>query len=217
MRPRAAFFDLDGTLIHKPSSELRFLHHLLQQRRLGARQLAAGLAFYPRWFWQYRSDVGRKNKAVWAGLAVEDTAAQARQWVEEHFDQLLDPEIAAHLEQCRQDGYRLVLMTGSPDFLARPFAQQLGIQDCIATRCAASRGRFRAAPPEVHPLAAEKLTLAHRWCREHDVRLRDCTAYGDSHQDYDLLRAVGVAVAVNPDRRMTRLAADHNWQVLISS
>jgi HAD superfamily hydrolase (TIGR01490 family) len=217
VKPRAAFFDLDGTLIHKPSSELRFLHHLLLQRHLGARQFVAGLAFYPRWYWRYRSDVGRKNKAVWAGLEVDEIATRARQWVEENFDKLLDPEIAAHLEQCRQGGYRLVLMTGAPDFLAHPFAQHLGIDDCIATRCAANRGRFRAAPPQVHPLAGEKLTLARRWCRQQGIGLRDCAAYGDSHQDYALLRAVGVAIAVNPDRRMTRLAADHHWQVLIST
>ena len=50
MTPRAAFFDLDGTLIRKPSSELRFLRHLCVSGPLGARQLYSGLAFYPRWF-----------------------------------------------------------------------------------------------------------------------------------------------------------------------
>jgi phosphoserine phosphatase len=41
-----------------------------------------------------------------------------------------------------------------------------------------------------------------------------CTAYTDSHTDLPLLEAVGHPVAVNPDRKLRRIAAARGWPVL---
>lgn len=211
---RAAFFDLDGTLLRKPSSEIRFLLFLWRRNYIGLRQILAGLTYYPLWILRHGREVGRKNKAFLAGLSHTELQDLANQWVQQNLALLLDPIIVAQVEYCREAGYRLVLMTGSPDFLAKPIAQRLGIEDCISTLCHLKGDRLTAFPPTQHPFSREKVELAAAWCAEHSVDLKDCTAYGDSRQDYHLLNAVGKPVAVNPDRRMFRMAARRNWQVL---
>lgn len=172
------------------------------------------LCFYPVWFWRFGLDVGRKNKALYTGLSVQGLHTWGEDWVNGHFENLLDVEIAAQVEICRQSGYQLVLMTGAPECLARPIAQHLRMDDCIATVLAERGGIYRAAPPLRHPLGKDKLRLAQAWCDERRISLNQCAAYGDSHQDRYLLAAVGKAVAVNPDRRMVRLASNQRWQVL---
>jgi HAD superfamily hydrolase (TIGR01490 family) len=211
---RAAFFDLDGTLTAKPSCELRFLHYLWRHGRLGPRQFAAGFGFYPRWLFRYGAAVGRKNKAFLTGLAVAEVDAWALCWVNTEFEPLLNSAVVAQLQDCRQTGYQVVLLTGALECLARPIAERLALHDCIATRCASAGGYYLPAPPPQHPLGPAKLALASAWCREHGAELADCAAYGDSLQDRHLLEAVGLAVAVNPDRGMSHLAASRHWRVL---
>ncbi len=46
------------------------------------------------------------------------------------------------------------------------------------------------------------------------IDLRESTAYSDSASDVPFLEAVGYPVAVNPDRRLRRVAAERSWRVL---
>ena len=44
--------------------------------------------------------------------------------------------------------------------------------------------------------------------------LAACSAYSDSHTDLPFLEAVGHPFAVNPDRKLRRLAEGRGWPVL---
>lgn len=195
-----AFFDLDGTLAPGPlSCEQAFFLRLLSRRRLGPRQLLAGLAFLPR---------GRSNKAYLAGLAPEDVGAWAEAFIGESPLSALRASVLERLEGHRRAGDRLVLLTGAPDFLAAPLARRLNIAHCIATVCARANGRYATAPPVEHPYGADKPRLAAALCRSLGEELRDASAYADSHADLALLEAVGRPVAVRPDARL------RGWELL---
>ena len=214
MTGAAAFYDLDGTLIPAPGSERRFLAWLWRGGLISRQQIIAGLWFFPRWFLVYGRHTGRKNKAFYCGLPANALNALGEQWIKANIKQMLFGEMASHLEACRKEGYTLVLLTGAPTFLAKPICQTLEMNDYIATECHSAGGFFTAAPPERHPLALEKLALATAWCNKHGIQLADCSAFGDSHQDWHLLNAVGKPFAINPDRKMARLATRANWPVI---
>ena len=59
-----------------------------------------------------------------------------------------------------------------------------------------------------------KATLLHQLARDDDLDLSRSFAYGDSIQDAPMLAAVGRPYAVNPDRRLRRLARERKWQVV---
>ena len=46
------------------------------------------------------------------------------------------------------------------------------------------------------------------------IELVESTAYSDSASDVPFLEAVGYPVAVNPDRKLRGIAAEHGWRVL---
>ncbi|MDP3542255.1 MAG: HAD-IB family phosphatase [Elusimicrobiota bacterium] len=201
-----AFFDLDGTLAPGPlSSEQSFFLRLLSRRRLGPRQLLAGLAFLPR---------GRSNKAYLAGLAPEEVEAWAESFIEARPLTALRASALERLESHRRAGDRLALLTGAPDFLAAPLARRLGFAHCIATVCAREEGRYSAAPPVERPYGAAKARLAAALCRSLGEELRDAAAYADSHSDLALLERVGRPVAVSPDARLARAARERGWELL---
>lgn len=201
-----AFFDLDGTLAPGPlSCEQAFILRLLSRRRLGPRQLLAGLAFLPRW---------KSNKAYLAGLAPEEVGDWAESFIEERPLSAFRPSVLERLERHRRAGDRLALLTGAPDFLAAPLARRLGIAHCIATVCAREDGRYSSAPPVEHPYGAGKRRLAAALCRSLGEDLRDASAYADSHSDLALLESVGRPVAVLPDGRLARAARLRGWELL---
>jgi len=207
-------FDLDGTLLPPPSSERRFIRYLIRERRLGARQTIAAIAFLFRYFGRYGWRAYRRNKAYLSGLPVDTIAREAIVFIDAVLIPALDPAMVRILNAHRREGHPLALMTGAPHFIAGPLADRLGIDHVVATRCAATDGRFVATPPDRHPYGREKLALARALCRETGTDLGDVTAYADSWEDRFLLSAVGQAVAVRPGRRLRRLAEAEGWTIV---
>lgn len=208
------FFDLDGTLIKGLSSEKRFFVFLLRRRILHFRQLAAFLIFALRWFAQLQKDVWKKNKAYLTGLRQNTIQHLAEQFVAQEFLPNLRAVVKSRLENHLAQGDIAVLLTGSPDFIARPIAKKLGITHIAATVCDIKNGCFTSSPPDIHPFGVAKLQIAEQICRNFDTTLDTCTAYADSAGDIALLVSVFKPVAVCPDSKLLQIAKRHGWEII---
>jgi phosphoserine phosphatase len=111
-------------------------------------------------------------------------------------------------------GDHLVLLTGTLEFLAKTFAQDLQIDEVQATHCAHHLGRFTHFLPTQHPYSDEKLTIAKRLCERENVDIKNCVAYGNSINDRFLLNEVGHAVAVTPHYLLKRIAKQKGWEII---
>jgi HAD superfamily phosphoserine phosphatase-like hydrolase len=210
----AALVDVDGTVLEGPSSERLFVSYLLRTRQLGPRQLAAAMAFYALWWPWYGRQVSKKNKAYLAGLPVSEVEKTAAEFVQRHLMSRLRPSMLARIASHRQAKQPVAFLTGTPDFIARPLAAELGVVELSATRCAQSNEVFMGCPPTVHPFGEEKLPAARALCAALGVHLEECVAYADSFFDLPLLERVGLPVAVQPDRRLRLQAVRRNWEIL---
>jgi len=213
----AAIFDVDGTLLRGPrSSEALFARHLLRIGAIGVRQVASAgwfaLVSGPR----YGRHMFRKNKAYLAGLAFDEVAALAREFVERELDVLLDRGLLRRMDEHRRAGDVILLLTGTPDFLAGPLAERVDADGWRGARYAVSAGRFVSAPPVSHPLGAEKTAAAAALCAAHGVPIAGATAYADSIDDLALLVQVARPVAVRPDRRLAGEARARSWEIIES-
>ncbi len=207
-------FDLDGTLVEKPSVERRFIAQLIKDSRLGLPQLGAALWFAASQAPRFGRHVWKKNKAYLTGLPVDAIEAWAAEFVHKHIARHVRPALRARLEMHWRANDTLALLTGAPDFLARPIAALLGIEHCCAAVCASRAGRFTREPPPVHPFAEAKLELARALCSRLGFSLHQCIAYADSVHDLPLLREVGRPVAVCPERPLGRTAHQQGWEIL---
>ena len=209
-----ALVDVDGTLLGGPSTELRFVVHLAVRRRIGWRQAVQAAAFSLRWFSRYGRHVFKKNKAYLAGLAVVDVATEAEHFVRQKVAPRLRPEILDMVSGHVARGDTVVLLTGTPDFIAEPLARLLGAQEVCATRCARQDGVYTAEPPLLHPFGDAKVILGREICRQTHCSLSDAVAYADSIHDLPLLLQVGRAVAAWPDAALRAIALKGNWLIL---
>lgn len=207
-----AIFDIDGTLVAGASTEKRLFAHLLGRGRLGASQLLAFL----------RAGLGpdadghtwKRNKSYLAGLACAEVAAEATAWAARAAARWWFEPCVARLRAHQAAGDAVVLLSGTPQFLADELARQLGVGRAIGTLCAVEAGRFLAAPPVRHPFGATKLDLARGLCAESGVPAAAVIAYGDSRHDLPLLGFAGRAVAVRPDAGLRAEARRRGWPVI---
>lgn len=211
---RLVLVDLDGTLL-PGGSEARFIAHLLARRRIGFLALLRSLGFALRYCGAYRRHVWKKNKAYLAGLSTDDIEPLARSFAAERLAPLLRDCLRERIAGHRAAGDRVLLLTGSPEFLAGPIAEAVGAEGCIATSCAQAAGHYLASPPASHPFGAEKLSLARAAAERLGLSLADAVAYADRREDIPLLTAVGTAIAVAPDRSLARRARAEGWEILL--
>lgn len=207
-------FDIDGTLMREPASERRFFRELRRRRLIGPRQALAWLAFVLRFGPRYGRQVLKKNKAYLSGLSEDVVRRAAAEWAPQVLREAGFEPALQRLQAHRQAGDTVVLLSGTPQFVAEALAAALGVNHVVATRCAQAGGRFGAAPPQSHPFGAEKRALLEDLAARWGVARSDIVAYADSSHDLPLLEWVGRPVTVRPDRALARVAAARGWDVI---
>jgi alcohol-forming fatty acyl-CoA reductase len=213
----AAFFDVDGTL-----TRTTILSPLLWYRRARLSRpryalWAAGLMLdVPRLVWIDRRSRSRVNVVFfrrYAGLVADDLRAWHRATFADNLKRRLYPAAAACLEEHRRQGHRIALVTGGLDFVMRPLAEHVGAADVMATQLVERDGVLTgelAGPPIADERKGE---LMREYADKHGIDLAASFAYTDSHGDLPMLACVGHPAAVNPDRRLRRLAGARGWRV----
>jgi len=209
-----AVFDIDGTLVTGPSTEKRFALHLARSGRLGPRQVLAFLAFLPRELAHFGRHVLKKDKAYLTGLREQDMRDLAAAWVKTGLERAWFEPCLARLRRHGEAGDIVVLVSGTPQFVAAAIGAALGVEHVIGSECALNNGRFAAQPPVSHPFGDRKVDIVADLARAHAVDTSDITAYGDSIHDLPLFLSVGKAVAVRPDEALAATAEEEGWEIL---
>lgn len=211
---KIVFFDLDGTLIHSPSTEKSFLKSLCLSGSLKFKQWLHATLFIACNIFKYKQYVFIKNKAYLSGLRVAKIENFARNLVEKELLKCIRPVIKNRLLEHQKNGDITILLTGAHEFIAKVFAEHLNFTEYYATKCILKDGYFTSKPPIQHPFRDEKLSIAKKICAKYNVDLKDCAAYGDSFNDKILLNAIGHAVVVNPDFLLKLIAKKKDWEII---
>ncbi|MDA3919317.1 MAG: HAD-IB family phosphatase [Salinisphaera sp.] len=212
---RLAIFDIDGTLVPGASSEARFARYLWQHGALGPRQLLAYVWFCIRYLPRFGREVLKKNKAYLGGRSEAEIITLARAFVAEALMPDLHRATLKRLESHRAAGDVIVLLSGTPQFIADALAEQLDAAHCIGAACTTQNGYFTVMPPRRHPFGPTKIDAAETLAARAGLPLARAIAFGDSISDAYLFRVVGEAVAVDPDWKLSVEAKGAGWEVIM--
>ncbi|MGA4840627.1 HAD family hydrolase [Streptomyces sp. G45] len=188
---RLHVFDMDGTLLRGTSASLELARHLgclPELTALEAEFIAGTVDTY---------GFADRVCALWGALTPEiaaDAFARAP-WIGGLPEVLAD--IAAR-------GERSAVITMSPDFFADGL-RALGADDVIASRFPPLPLRTTPDPAGILT-PADKVTAVDRLLAAHGLTRDACVAYGDSHSDVPLFRALHHTVAVNAGQTLKSLA-----------
>ena len=147
-----------------------------------------------------------------------DKAALAHQrFMQEVIAPSIRPEALALLERHRHAGDRLVIVTATNEFVTRPIAKALGVDELIAVELARSPdGWFNGEILGVPSMREGKVQRLQQWLQAQDLDWGDVdsTFYSDSSNDLPLLKCVNHPVATNPDANLRATAITNGWPIL---
>jgi HAD superfamily hydrolase (TIGR01490 family) len=216
---RAAFFDLDKTLV--PGSSLFLLARGLYERDMtrvrDIIRFAAGQASFV--LLGSEREKGMKTSRDSAlefvkGRSQEELRALGREISEERILPRVYPDIASVISQHTESGDDTYLVTATPVEVAEVVAGGLGMTGALGTISELDGdGRYTGAliGDILHGPAKAKAIEELAGRKGYD--LRECAAYSDSINDLPLLESVGHPHAVNPDRSLRRIARARGWPV----
>jgi HAD superfamily hydrolase (TIGR01490 family) len=215
---KAAFYDLDGTLLscnlvrmhaYYARNDRSLLKSMYQfSKVLVSVPLLFGLDLYSRSLFNVFSFRAYK------GMHRDRLIGLADDLFEVTLKPSIFPRAQALIDTTRDLGYRNVLVTGTLDFQLRPIALHFGFDEVICNRL-----EFRnhlATGRVLPPLLAEKEKAVSIGAYAYDegIDLAQSCAFSDSSADVPMLSSVGHPVATNPTRRLRRVALERQWPIL---
>lgn len=210
----AAFFDVDNTLLPGQASEVRFFRWLWRRGVVGWPEVHASMSWLMRHLPALSLHPLRERKLYLAGKPAQVIEPLGEEFCREQLCPCVSPAAMQKIDEHRQAGHSIILLTGSLDFLIDPIATALQVDRCFAGTLEQMKGVYTGHLVPPLPYGEGKRQLIDRLAQDLTLDLSLCYAYGDSPGDLEVLRAVGHPTVVNPIRGMARIARRQNWPVV---
>ena len=149
-----------------------------------------------------------------AATSMEELAVLHLKFMQQIISPLRLPKAEALIEQHRQAGDRLLVITSTNRFIVEPICQALGIDELLATDPEIIDGRYTGkivGTPTYQEGKVERLKL---WLSENNETLEGSYFYSDSINDLPLLLEVDKPVAVDPDDALSAEATSRGWDII---
>ncbi len=211
-----AIFDLDNTLI-AGDSDFLWGQFLVDQGIVDKDHYEQSNARFYEDYKQGRLDIVEFLNFSLAPLAANETQRLLK-WRQQFIEELIKPILLDKaqklVDQHRQQGDILMVITATNRFVTEPIVQLYGIDNLIATTPEFINGRYTGKFLGTPCFQEGKVTLLNEWLNSHQQSLEGSHFYSDSHNDLPLLNKVEHPVAVDPDDVLQTTATQKGWPVI---
>lgn len=215
---RAAFFDLDKTVIAK--SSLAALGPEFHARGLLHRRTLVWAVFSQMLFVRFGADDEKLTKIRESVLKITKgwDHQEVRTLVAETINEIIEPliydEALELIDHHLAEGDEVWLVSMSPAEIVEPFAELLGITGAISSKSKIDENGKFTGEMEFFAQGENKAVAMRELAEQRGINLADSFSYSDSETDIPMLAAVGHPFAVNPDKTLARVAHDNQWPIL---
>ncbi len=210
-----AVFDVDDTLT-RGDSLIWFGWYVLKRGGLKASCLPALAACSVKYLFGL-CDGGEFKTSVLKTLLSDTSVSAAEQLAEQFVSELLLGKLfelgSERIRWHKERKHRIVLLSASPEIYLHNFASLIGADTLICTRLIARDGYLTGELAGANCKGEEKLKRLSSEASLHGVDWGASYGYGNSAEDIPFLAALGNPTAVNPDRRLKRMALRLGWKI----
>ena len=215
---RAAFFDVDNTLIR--GSTIYFLGRGMYQRGYFTKKdisrfVLANLRFRLTGK-ENKEEIARFQDAATdfiGGHNVKDIEAIAQQI----YDEFVSPAMWQGTIDIAQthiaNGVEVYLVTAAPEDMATLISTRLGLTGALGSKAEIKDGLYTGQMNGALLHGKEKAVAVRELAEKKGFDLEDCFAYSDSSNDLPLLQCVGHPSAINPDALLGLRAMAEGWPI----
>jgi|SRR5665213_258553 len=218
---RAAFFDLDKTVIVKsslvalgPELHARGLLHRRTLIRAGVAQL---------WFQRFGADEKRLEKVretvlkITRGWDREEVRLLVKETLSDAIEPLIYAEALELIDHHLAEGEEVFLVSSAPAEIVEPFAELLGLTGAISSQALIDNDGKFTGEMAFFAQGENKAHAMRELAKRRGIDLSESYAYSDSETDVPMLEAVGHPFAVNADRQLEKIAHEKQWPLLTFS
>lgn len=145
---------------------------------------------------------------------METLSAWREIFMREKIEPIMLPAARALLQQHRDWGHTLLIITATNRFVTEPIAKALGVKYLLATEPEFINDRYSGAVIGTPCFREGKVENLKAWLRVQGMNLASSWFYSDSLNDLPLLEMVTHPVAVDPDDTLADHARMRGWPVI---
>lgn len=210
---RAAFFDIDGTLIKDRSSERIFFRYLVEKKIVTYKDLIRYAWTFLKRLFTFKGLYVRRNKFYIKGKRYETIAAEARKCFDERISMHISRDGINEIRRLKNSGYKIILLTGTLDPIMECFKVYCNADDGIGTKLRRINGIVTGEIDGIYAYHTTKAEIVQKLAQEGSVDLAKSYAYANESIDIDFMQLVGTPVAVNADASLKRHANKNGWRI----
>lgn len=149
-----------------------------------------------------------------AQLQAEELERLHRQFMDEVIAPMWLPRAEQLLQQHREKGDLLIIITSTNRFVVEPISARLGADVLIATEPEQIDGRYTGKVSGIPSYKEGKVVRLNAWLKDTGHNLTDSCFYSDSINDLPLLEIVDRPIAVDPCDQLREVALQQNWEII---
>ncbi len=213
---RLAIFDLDNTLIAGDSDHS--WGEFLVSKKLVDPEIYA--RENDRFYQQYKAATLDIQEYLGFSLAplvrfsLEELAVLHEEFMRDFIEPMMQPKALALLQEHRNKGDYLLIITATNSFVTHPIAKRLKVDDILASDAEIVNNRYTGKGTGTPCFQGGKVIRLQEWLKEKNYDLHDAYFYSDSINDLPLLEQVPNPVAVDPDNRLEKVATERGWKIM---
>ena len=211
-----AIFDLDNTLL-AGDSDYAWGQFLVDRGIVDAQAYQQANDHFYRQYQQGGLDIMEFLAFALQPLA-QHSKAQLDAWHREFMSHYIAPMRLAKadslLQQHRDRGDYLVIITATNAFVTAPIAASMGVDHLLATDPEFVDGAYTGRVAGTPCFQAGKVERLEAWLASSGRSLEGSSFYSDSHNDLPLLERVDHPFAVDPDPTLAQVAEQRGWPVI---
>ncbi len=214
---RVAFFDVDGTLLKST-----IVHCYIWMRSLQMPFFLKHLwliGFLPKIVYYLILDSISRTRfnAIfyrnYRGLEVAEMKALSTEMFEAYIRPKIFSEAVSQIQEHKEQGTAVVLVTGSLDFVVQPIADYFAADAVLAPQLREQEGQFTGELTTAPLIGEAKAEAMRNYAEQHDISLEESYAYGDSQSDLPMLECIGNPIVVNPGKALREKALKSGWEL----
>jgi HAD superfamily hydrolase (TIGR01490 family) len=211
----ASLFDLDHTLL-KDNSSYRFGAYLYKHKKIPLSSMLYFVGCYGLHKVGKLSLQGLHEQIfikLFKNRSLAEFQKYSHTFLDESFESMIYSPALEKLNEAKRMGQLTVILSSSPDFLVKLFAERFGVDRWAGTRYLTNSQQNLTAISEI--LDGEgKAKFLHALSKEMEIPTAEITAYTDSFLDLPFLKEAGHAVGVNPDNKLRAMCHQYQWDII---
>lgn len=208
MKQIAAFFDIDGT-IYRNSLMIEHFKKLIKYELLDEDTYQAHVEeAFKLWDTRVGDYDEYLNKLVEAYvMAMKGLPISYNDFISDQVVYLKGNRVYSYtrdqIKWHKEQGHKIIFISGSPDFLVSRMAKKWGADDFQASIYELDETKTKYSG-EIIPMwdSQHKIEALEKFRQKYDIDLSQSYAYGDTNGDFSMLTSVGFPRAINPSREL---------------